>query len=36
MPWSSGVDVNRIKTLRRRMFGRAGFQLLGKRVLLAG
>lgn len=37
MPWSSGVvegHVNRIKMLRRQMFGRAGFDLLRKRVLL--
>lgn len=38
LPWSSGVvegHVNRIKMLKRQMFGRAGFQLLRKRVLLA-
>ncbi|MFE7331396.1 ISL3 family transposase [Streptomyces sp. NPDC057565] len=37
-PWSSGVvegHVNRIKMLKRQMFGRAGFALLRKRVLLA-
>ena len=37
LPWSSGVvegHVNRIKMLKRQMFGRAGFQLLRKRVLL--
>ncbi|MFE5487491.1 hypothetical protein [Streptomyces sp. NPDC056527] len=37
LPWSSGVaegHVNRIKMLKRRMFGRAGFALLCKRVLL--
>jgi transposase len=36
--WNSGVvegHVNRIKTLKRQMFGRAGFALLRKRVLLA-
>ncbi|MFD3622712.1 transposase [Streptomyces sp. NPDC058676] len=36
--WSSGVvegHVNRIKMLKRQMFGRAGFELLRKRVLLA-
>ncbi|MEV8328064.1 hypothetical protein [Kitasatospora sp. NPDC056731] len=36
--WNSGVvegHVNRIKMLKRQMFGRAGFQLLRKRVLLA-
>ncbi|KOU83419.1 transposase [Streptomyces sp. XY58] len=38
LPWNSGVvegHVNRIKMLKRQMFGRAGFQLLRKRVLLA-
>ncbi|WP_442813650.1 hypothetical protein [Streptomyces sp. NBC_01754] len=38
LPWSSGVvegRVNRIKMLKRRMFGRAGFALPRKRVLLA-
>jgi transposase len=38
LPWNSGVDeghVNRIKMLKRQMFGRAGFRLLRKRVLLA-
>ncbi|MFE0464247.1 transposase [Kitasatospora sp. NPDC058965] len=37
-PWNSGhveSAVNRIKMLKRQMFGRAGFQLLRKRVLLA-
>ncbi|WP_327426022.1 transposase [Streptomyces sp. NBC_01236] len=36
-PWNSGVvegHVNRIKMLRRQMFGRAGFELLRKGVLL--
>ncbi|WP_435839898.1 transposase [Streptomyces canus] len=36
--WNSGVvegHVNRIKMLKRQMFGRAGFELLRKRVLLA-
>ncbi|MDQ8708020.1 hypothetical protein RCO28_36975, partial [Streptomyces sp. LHD-70] len=36
-PWNSGVvegHVNRIKTLKRQMFGRAGFEPLCKRVLL--
>lgn len=39
LPWNSGVvegHVNRIKMLKRQMFGRAGFKLLRKRVLLAG
>ncbi|MFF5782638.1 transposase [Streptomyces virginiae] len=38
LPWGSGVvegHVNRIKMLKRQMFGRAGFQLLRKRALLA-
>ncbi|MFF3750538.1 ISL3 family transposase [Streptomyces sp. NPDC002018] len=38
LPWNSGIvegHVNRIKMLKRQMFGRAGFQLLRKRVLLA-
>ncbi|MEU8384951.1 ISL3 family transposase [Streptosporangium sp. NPDC048865] len=38
LPWSSAAvegQVNRIKTLKRQMFGRAGFLLLRKRVLLA-
>ncbi|MGW0367300.1 transposase [Streptomyces sp. NPDC002990] len=38
LPWNSGVvedHVNRIKMLKRQMFGRASFRLLRKRVLLA-
>jgi transposase len=38
LPHSSGAlegDVNRIKMIKRQMYGRAGFQLLRKRVLLA-
>ncbi|MEV8529410.1 transposase [Streptomyces sp. NPDC052000] len=38
LPWNSGVvegHVNRMKMLKRQMFGRAGFALLRKRVLLA-
>lgn len=38
LPWSSGVvegHVNRIKMLKRQMFGRAGFQILRKRVLMS-
>ncbi|MFI0716014.1 hypothetical protein ACH4SK_36515 [Streptomyces inhibens] len=38
LPWKSGVvegHVNRIKMLKRQIFGRAGFRLLRKRVLLA-
>jgi transposase len=37
-PHSSGVvegNVNRIKTIKRQMYGRANFDLLRKRVLLA-
>ncbi|MFJ2562654.1 transposase [Streptomyces sp. NPDC094154] len=39
LPWSSSVvegHVNRIKMIRRQMYGRAGFNLLHKPVLLAG
>ncbi|KUL26906.1 transposase [Actinoplanes awajinensis subsp. mycoplanecinus] len=38
LPWSSGPvegNVNRIKMLKRQMYGRANFDLLRKRVLLA-
>ncbi|MFD4143109.1 hypothetical protein [Streptomyces sp. NPDC058572] len=38
LPWNSDVvegHVSRIKMLNRQMFGRAGFALLRKRVLLA-
>ncbi|WP_309056597.1 hypothetical protein [Streptomyces sp.] len=38
LPWNSGVvegHVNRIKMLKRPMFGRTGFDLLRKRVLPA-
>ncbi|TVZ76276.1 hypothetical protein [Streptomyces sp. BK340] len=38
LPWSSGVvegHVNRIKMLKRQMFGRAGFTLPRKRVLMS-
>jgi transposase len=38
LPYSSGKvegNVNRIKMLKRQMYGRAGFSLLRKRVLLA-
>jgi transposase len=37
LSWNSGVvegHVNRIKMLKRQMFGRAGLDLLRKRVLL--
>ncbi|MFE2146502.1 hypothetical protein ACFXA3_33055 [Streptomyces sp. NPDC059456] len=36
LPWSSSVvegHVNRIKTIKRQMYGRAAFTLLRKRVL---
>lgn len=38
LPWSSGPvegNVNRIKTIKRQMYGRAGFPLLRKRILLS-
>jgi transposase len=38
LPWSSGKvegNVNRIKMIKRQMYGRASFGLLRKRVLLA-
>ncbi|MGY4920390.1 transposase [Streptomyces sp. 900116325] len=38
LPYSSGAvegNVNRLKMLKRQMFGRAGLDLLRKRVLLA-
>nr|WP_158102112.1 transposase [Streptomyces glaucescens] len=38
LPWSSGIvegHVNRIKMIKRQMYGRAGFGLLRKGVLLA-
>ncbi|WP_458091384.1 ISL3 family transposase [Streptomyces malaysiensis] len=38
LPWNSGVvegHVNRLKMLKRQMFGRAGFAPLRKRVLLS-
>jgi transposase len=37
-PWSNGPvegQVNRLKTIKRQMYGRAGFQLLRARVLYA-
>jgi transposase len=36
LPWSSGPTlghINRLKTLKRQMYGRAGFDLLRQRVL---
>jgi transposase len=38
LPWSSGVvegHVNRFKMIKRQVYGRSGFSLLPKRVLLA-
>jgi len=38
LPWNSGVvegTVNKIKMIKRQMYGRAGFPLLRKRVLTA-
>ncbi|MCD2158334.1 transposase, partial [Rhodococcus cerastii] len=38
LPYSSGAvegHVNRIKMLKRQMYGRAGFDLLRKRILLS-
>jgi transposase len=35
-PWSNGPiegHINRLKTIKRQMYGRAGFQLLKARVL---
>ena len=37
--WSNGQvegRINRLKTLKRQMYGRAGFDLLGRRFLQAG
>jgi transposase len=39
LPWNSGVvegNVNRVKMIKRQMYGRAGFTLLRKRVILTG
>lgn len=39
LPWSNGQtegQVNRLKTIKRQMFGRAHFDLLRRRVLWAG
>ncbi|MER5373408.1 transposase [Streptomyces sp. NPDC002553] len=36
LPWSSGAvegNVNRVKTLKRAMYGRASFELLRTRIL---
>ena len=36
LPWSNGQvegQINRLKLIKRQMYGRAGFDLLRKRVL---
>lgn len=36
LPWNNGPteeDINRLKTLERQMYGRAGFEVLHARVL---
>ena len=38
LPWSNGPvegEINRLKTIKRQMYGRAGFDLLRQRVLCA-
>jgi hypothetical protein len=38
MPWSNGAvegHVNRIKSIKRKMYGRASFELLRKKVILS-
>ncbi|HMI04631.1 MAG TPA: transposase [Pedobacter sp.] len=38
MPWSNGPvegNVNKLKTIKRQMYGRASFELLRKRLVLA-
>ena len=38
LPWTTSPaegQINRIKTIKRTMYGRAGFQLLRARVLYA-
>jgi transposase len=38
MPWSSGQaegQINKLKLIKRQMYGRASFNLLRRRVLLA-
>ena len=38
LPWSNGqaeAQINRLKLLKRTMYGRAGLDLLGRRFLLA-
>jgi transposase len=38
LPWSNGTvegHVNRIKSIKRQMYGRAGFELLRRKVILS-
>jgi transposase len=38
LPWSTGQvegQINRLKTIKRQMYGRASLDLLGRRFLLA-
>ncbi|WP_331326632.1 transposase [Methylobacterium fujisawaense] len=38
LPWSTGPaegEISRLKTIKRQMYGRAGFELLRQRVLNA-
>ena len=38
LPWSTGQvegQINRLKTIKRQMYGRANLDLLGRRFLLA-
>lgn len=38
LPWSNGPvegNVNRLKTVKRQKYGRAGFDLLKRRLILA-
>ena len=37
LPWSNGQvegQINKLKTIKRQMYGRAGFELLKKRLIL--
>lgn len=37
LPWINGQvegQINKLKTIKRQMYGRAGFELLRKRVIL--
>ncbi len=38
LPWSNGQaegKINKLKTIKRQMYGRASFELLRKRIVLA-